>query len=375
MRLRHLGAVARKEWMHIRRDPRSLGMAFAIPMVLISLYGYALTLDVDNLRAIVSDQDRSPTSREFLRAVTASGYFTIVAVTERPADVEAALDAGRAQVGLVLPRGLARDLDLGRAVPVQALLDGSDATSATIALGYLEAISRRFSESLRLDQPGGDRLVVPVESRLRVWYNPELKSRNYIIPGLIAVIMMVIAALLTSLTVAREWEEGTMEQLIATPLGVPELIVGKLLPYLGIGLVDVALAVLAGTLIFRVPLRGHPLLLLGFTLLFLLGVQSLGLLISVLARSQVLASQVALTTTFLPAFLLSGFVFDIGNLPGWLQAITYVVPARYFVTALKGIFLKGLGLRPLALEAAFLALFALVVMAITLRVFRKRLEG
>lgn len=375
MRLRHLGAVARKEWMHIRRDPRSLGMAFAIPMVLISLYGYALTLDVDNLRAIVSDQDRSPASREFLRAVTASGYFTIVAVTERPADVEAALDAGRAQVGLVLPRGLARDLDLGRAVPVQALLDGSDATSATIALGYLEAISRRFSESLRLDQPGGDRLVVPVESRLRVWYNPELKSRNYIIPGLIAVIMMVIAALLTSLTVAREWEEGTMEQLIATPLGVPELIVGKLLPYLGIGLVDVALAVLAGTLIFRVPLRGHPLLLLGFTLLFLLGVQSLGLLISVLARSQVLASQVALTTTFLPAFLLSGFVFDIGNLPGWLQAITYVVPARYFVTALKGIFLKGLGLRPLALEAAFLALFALVVMAITLRVFRKRLEG
>jgi ABC-2 type transport system permease protein len=375
MRLRHLGAVARKEWMHIRRDPRSLGMAFAIPMVLISLYGYALTLDVDNLRAIVSDQDRSPASREFLRAVTASGYFTIVAVTERPADVEVALDAGRAQVGLVLPRGLARDLDLGRAVPVQALLDGSDATSATIALGYLEAISRRFSESLRLDQPGGDRLVVPVESRLRVWYNPELKSRNYIIPGLIAVIMMVIAALLTSLTVAREWEEGTMEQLIATPLGVPELIVGKLLPYLGIGLVDVALAVLAGTLIFRVPLRGHPLLLLGFTLLFLLGVQSLGLLISVLARSQVLASQVALTTTFLPAFLLSGFVFDIGNLPGWLQAITYVVPARYFVTALKGIFLKGLGLRPLALEAAFLALFALVVMAITLRVFRKRLEG
>lgn len=375
MRLRHLGAVARKEWKHIRRDPRSLGMAFAIPMVLISLYGYALTLDVDNLSTVVSDQDRSPASREFLRALTASGYFSIVSITDRHTDVEGALDAGRAQVGVILPPGFARDLDRGRAVPVQAILDGSDTTSATLALGYLESISRRFSEGLRLGRPGSEPGRVAVEGRLRVWYNPELKSRNYIIPGLIAVIMMVIAALLTSLTVAREWEDGTMEQLIATPLGVPELILGKLLPYLGIGLVDVALAVLAGTMVFRVPLRGGLVLLLGLSVLFLLGVQSLGMLISVLARSQVLASQIALTTTFLPAFLLSGFVFDIGNLPGWLQAITYVVPARYFVTSLKGIFLKGLGLRLLAVEAAFLALFALVAMAVTLRVFRKRLPG
>jgi ABC-2 type transport system permease protein len=374
MRIARLAAVARKEIIQIRRDPRSLGMAFVIPMVLLFLYGYALTLDVDRLTTIVYDQDRSAVSREFLERFLASRYFTRVGTAADHRTVEQALDAGRAQVGLIIPRNFGRDQDLGRPTVVQALVDGTDSNTATIALNYLEGITARYSAQLAAARVGGSLRALPIEARPRVWFNSTLQSKNYIVPGLIAVIMMVIAALLTSLTVAREWERGTMEQLIATPIRVPELILGKLLPYIGIGFIDVVLAVGAGTLIFGVPFRGSLFLLLSLALLFLVGALGLGLLISIRAKSQIIASQAAMVVTFLPAFLLSGFVFDIANMPGWLQAITHVVTARYFVTILKGIFLKGVGLDVLWGEVAFLAVFALVVVTACHRAFRKQLE-
>jgi ABC-2 type transport system permease protein len=374
VRLGRLIAVARKEVVHIRRDPRSLGMAFVIPMLLLVLYGWALSLDVDHLRTIVYDQDRSPASRRFLEAFTASRYFDLAAVATAWSDVDDALASGRAQVALAIPPDFAHDLARGRGVTVQAILDGSDSTTATLARGYLEGITARASAEVLEARAGFAPAGARVEHRLRVWYNPELKSRNYIVPGLIAVIMMVLSALLTSLTVAREWERGTMEQLIATPISVPELVLGKLLPYFAIGLIDVLLAVIVGTRIFGVPFRGSLVVLLLLALVFLLGTQGLGLLISIVTRSQVLASQVALTATFLPAFLLSGFVFDIQNLPVVLRGITYVVPARYFVTILKGIFLKGVGPGVLAAEIAFLALFAAAVTTLALALFRKRLD-
>jgi ABC-2 type transport system permease protein len=374
MRIARLMAVARKEIIQIRRDPRSLGMAFVIPMILLFLYGYALTLDVDRLTTIVYDQDRSALSREFLERFLASRYFTRVGTAADHRAVEQALDAGGAQVGLVIPRDFGRDLELGRPVVVQALVDGTDSNTATIALNYLEGITARYSAQLTAARVEGPLRALPIEGRPRVWFNSTLQSKNYIVPGLIAVIMMVIAALLTSLTVAREWERGTMEQLIATPIRVPELILGKLLPYIGIGFIDVVLSVGAGTLIFGVPLRGSLVLLLSLALLFLVGALSLGMLISIRAKSQIIASQAAMVVTFLPAFLLSGFVFDIANMPGWLQAITHVVTARYFVTILKGIFLKGVGLDVLWGEVTFLALFALVVVTACHRAFRKQLE-
>ncbi len=374
MRVARLLAVARKEVIQIRRDPRSLGMAFVIPMILLFLFGYALTLDVDNLKTIVYDQDRTAASRGFLKVFTESGYFTVVALAKDHRDVEWALDSGKAQVGLVLPRNFARDLDLGRQVPVQALLDGSDSNTATIAISYLEAISSRYSNQIVMEQAGLARRSPPVENRLRIWYNPELQSKNYIVPGLIAVIMMVIAALLTSLTIAREWERGTMEQLIATPIRVPELVLGKLLPYFGIGFIDVALSAAVGILVFRVPLRGNMALLLGLSLVFLLGALSLGMLISIKAKSQLVASQVAMVVTFLPSFLLSGFMYDIGNMPGWLQAITYAFPARYFVTILKGIFLKGSTLALLSGQALLLAVYGAIVFTAATRKFRKKVE-
>lgn len=374
MRPARLWAVARKEVIQIRRDPRSLGMAFVIPMILLFLFGYALTLDVDNLKTAVYDQDRTAVSRDFLARFEESGYFTVVQTAQSYRDVERALDSGEVQVGLVIPRNFARDLERGRAVPVQALLDGSDSNTATIAISYLEAISGTYSNQLLVEQAGLVRRDPPVENRLRVWYNPELESKNYIVPGLIAVIMMVIAALLTSLTIAREWERGTMEQLIATPIRVPELVLGKLLPYFAIGVIDVALSVLVGTLVFRVPFRGNLVLLLGLSLVFILGALSLGMLISIKAKSQLVASQVAMVLTFLPSFLLSGFMYDIGNMPGWLQAVTYAFPARYFVAILKAIFLKGTGLGTLGVEAAFLIIFALSVTVAANRTFRKNLE-
>jgi ABC-type multidrug transport system ATPase subunit/ABC-type multidrug transport system permease subunit len=371
---RRLLAIARKEVTQIRRDPRSLGMAFVIPMLLLVLYGWALSLDVDDLPMVVYDQDRTPASREFIERLTASRYFRTVESAQAWADVERAIAHGRAQVAVVVPRNFARDVDLGRRVSVQALLDGSDSTSATLALAYLEAIAA--SHSARLVAERASVAVAPpaVEHRLRVWYNAELESRNYIVPGLIAVIMMVLSALLTSLTVAREWDRGTMEQLIATPVAVSEVVVGKLVPYVAIGLADVALSVLVGTAVFGVPFRGSVVALMAVAIVFLIGTQALGLLISINARAQVLASQVALTATFLPAFLLSGFVFDLDNLPAWLRAITYIVPARYFVTVVKGIFLKGVGLDVLAMEVVFLAAFATTVTALAIRTFRKRLE-
>ncbi len=235
MRLARLLAVAKKEVIQIRRDPRSLGMAFVIPMILLFLYGYALTLDVDNLKTIVYDQDKSAVSREFLQLFTASRYFAMVATAESYRDVERALDSGSAQVALVIPLDFGRDVELGRRVPVQAIVDGSDSNTATIALNYVEGIVARYSTRLLTERLGLGARALPLESRPRVWFNPELQSKNYIVPGLIAVIMMVIAALLTSLTIAREWERGTMEQLIATPIRVPELVLGNSCPISGSG--------------------------------------------------------------------------------------------------------------------------------------------
>ncbi len=373
MRWRRLRSVVRKETLQIWRDPWSLGMAFAIPMLLLVLFGAVLTLDIDEIPTAVYDQDRTAASRDLLARFQRSSYFSFVATAVRYRDVERALDEGRAKVALVIPRNFARDLARGLRVPVQAIVDGTDSNIATLALSYIDTIARAYSEQIALEQTG--RVPRPAaEGRLRIWYNPEMESKNFIVPGLIAVIMMVIASMLTSLTVAREWERGTMEQLIATPVRVPELILGKLAPYFAMAFADVVFCTLVGVFLFGVPFRGSFPVLVAFSALFLVGALSLGLLISVRARSQLLASQLAMLTTMLPAFMLSGFSAPIENMPRWLQLVTYLVPARYFVTVLKAVFLKGVGLRLLALETVFLFLFAAALTAVALRSFRKNLE-
>lgn len=363
-----LWALVKKEFIHIVRDPRSLAMAFLMPLILLILFGYAITMDIKTLNLAVYDQDKSAASRSYLEGFPASSYFSVVAAVESYAGARAQLDQGKAHLALVIPQHFARDLEQGRTTKVQLLADGSDANTATIAMGYAEAITNRFSTA-RL----GSKIELAVDNRLRVWYNPELKSRWFIIPGLIAVIMTVITALLTSLTVSREWESGTMEQLIATPVQPIELFLGKMAPYFVIGVLDVLFSVAMGVWVFDVPLRGSFLFLLGVTAMFLVGGLSLGIMVSTIAKSQLVASQLAMVVTFLPAFLLSGFLYSIDNMPRFLQVVTHVVQARYFVEVLKNIFLKASPPAYVADDLIFLGLFAVVVFAVALRKFRKKL--
>lgn len=370
-------AVSRKEFIHILRDPRSLGMAIAIPMLLLLLFGYALSLDVDNVPTVVWDQNNSQASREFISHLQGSRYFSVRDYVTSYPEIEEALDSGAALVAVVIPERFAGRIESGRSAPVQAIVDGSDPNTATIAMGYLDVVAFDYSRQVALAEirrTTGQVVHPPVDLRARAWFNADLESKNYIIPGLIAVIMMVIAALLTSLTVAREWEQGTMEQLIATPVKGPELILGKLIPYFAIGMLDVALAVLMGEYLFDVPLRGNVALLFAMAAIFLAGALSLGMVISIVTKGQLLASQLAMVLTFLPSFLLSGFMYAIANMPLGVQLITYLVPARYFVTMLKGIYLKDVGLEVLALEAGLLVLFGIALMLFANVRFKKRLE-
>lgn len=377
MNARRTWAVARKEAIHIARDPRSLGMAIAIPMLLLVLFGYALTLDVDRVPLVVWDQSQTQASRDFVSRFGASRYFALRSPARNYREVEHEIDSGRALVALIVGGDFASRLASGQATPVQMIVDGSDSNTATIAMGYADAVARAYSQEIALSaarRAGTPGPAVPLDVRPRVWFNADMESRNYIIPGLIAVIMMVIAALLTSLTVAREWERGTMEQLISTPVKGPELILGKLLPYFAIGLFDVLLAVLMAQFLFKVPMRGHPGLVFAIAAVFLAGALSLGMLISIVTRSQLLASQLAMVLTFLPSFILSDFMYAVSNMPAPIQAITYAVPARYFVGALKGIYMKGIGLDLLAFEAGLLTVFGVVVTLLAIVKFRKSLE-
>jgi ABC-2 type transport system permease protein len=373
---RRIAAVARKEVLHVIRDARSLAMAIAIPMLLLVLFGYALTLDVDQVPLAVWDQSRSAASRNFIAAFSGSRYFRLENPVSSYAEVERALDLRRAVVALVIPPDFSRRVETGRQVAVQMIVDGSDSNTATLAIGYANGLVANYSRAALISQmrrARGLELTPPLALEPRVWFNPELQGKNYIVPGLIGVIMMVIAAMLTSGTIAREWERNTMEQLISTPLLPRELVLGKLIPYFGIGLLDVLLAFLMGRLVFDVPFRGSIALLFVCASLFLAGALGLGILISIVARNQLLAHQLAMLTTFLPAFLLSGFLFAIRNMPLPLQLVTYLVPARYFMEVLRRIYLKGVGLEVLAAEILLLLLFGAALIVIATSRFQKRL--
>lgn len=376
MNLRRLWAVARKEAIHLRRDPRSLILAIGIPMLMIVLFGYALTLDVDRVPFVVWDQSHTPASRDYVARFTSSRYFALRHAVDSYAAIGQAIDEREAGLALVIDAEFARDVRTGRAARVQAIIDGSDSNTAAIILGYAQAVTSRYDQEIMLAEAhrvGAPEPRPPLEVRSRVLFNADLESKNFIIPGLIAVIMGLIAALLTSLTIAREWERGTMEQLVSTPVRPAELILGKLIPYFAVGMVDVAIAVATAVWVFDVPLRGSVPLLFGMAALFIIGTLGQGIFISTVARGQLLASQLAMVSTFLPAFLLSGFMFAITNMPAPVQVITHLIPARYFVALVKGIYLRGVGLEVMWGDAVFLALFALIIVGLAIARFRKRL--
>jgi ABC-2 type transport system permease protein len=364
MTFRRTLAIARKEFLHILRDPRSLISALGQPLIMLVIFGWALSLDLDHTPTLIYDLDQTPQSRELIREFEGSRYFRIVAEVHNYRPLEQSIDAQESLLGVVIPNDFAKNLSLGKEAQVQLLVNGSDSNTAAIAEGYAEAVVAGYGQRVQQgiqNERAGNMPRAGVESRVRVWYNPDLLSQNFIVPGLIAVILMVIAANLSSLTIAREWENGTMEQLLSTPVRPAELALGKLSAYFVVGIVDMLLCLFLGVFVFGVPLKGNLVLLLVSSCVFLFGSLGLGIMISAMNRKQITAYQMAMMTSFLPAFLLSGFVYPISNMPFVIQAIALFVPARYFINILRGVFLKGIGLEILWFYFILLVFYGIIV--------------
>jgi len=342
---------------------------------MILLFGYALTLDVDRIPTIVYDSDHTPESRELISRFQGSRYFSVIGTAANYRAIEQKVNRDECMLGIAIPQNYAKDVLSGHTPQVQMLFDGSDSNTASIGLGYATGIVQTLAAELRgraQNRMGRNAPATPIESRLRVWYNNQLQSKNYIVPGLIALILMIIGALLTSLTLAREWEMGTMEQLLSTPLRPAEVALGKMGAYFILGLIDMLLTIVVGVGVFGVPQRGNYFFLISSGCLFLLGALFWGILISALTRSQLVAYQLAMLTSFLPAFLLSGFVFAIENMPLPVQVVTFLFPTRYFVAMLKGIFLRGAGLEVLYPEVLLLAAYAAIVFMVATKRLRQK---
>jgi ABC-2 type transport system permease protein len=370
-------AVARKEVVQIVRDSRSLIIVVLMPAVLVLLFGYGVNLDLKGMPVYVLDQDGSQQSQDMLKHFQASEYFHVARVVTGYPELTRALDDGHAKMGVVIPWDFSQRLHDGRPVEVQALVDGSDDNTANVLIGYAQAVVQGYSAQIQMDWLRARGLSIQpaaMSVETRTWYNEDLESSAFIIPGVLALVMSVIGAFLTSLTIAREWERGTMEQLISTPVTAMEIMLGKLAPYFVLGMLDTVISATIAIYWFHVPFRGSWVTLMGASALFMVVVLALGFFISVLAKSQFAASQIALLITFLPAFLLSGFLFSIEQMPIALQWITRILPARYYVSALKEIFLKGTPARMLSAELIPLAVFAFVLAVVATRSFHKRLD-
>ncbi len=371
--IRSLGrilVIAEKEWIQIRRDIRSMILSLILPVLLILLFGYALTMDVKHVSMAVYDQDRTALSRELLDNFSHTEYFTLYTYVNNYNEIDRMINNGDIIMALVIPENFEKNFKTGKKADVQLIVDGSDATSATVALGYVKNILFEFNRVKKVSEMnlyGISDLSLPVDMRARIWYNSELKSRNFIVPGIIVIIMSIISALITSLTISREWERGTMESLITTPLRRHEIFLGKLFPYVFIALFDLIATVCIGHFVFQAPIRGSFVELYLVALLFLVGTSSLGILISSATRSQVLSVQAAVILTYLPSLILSGYVFPIKNMPFFVQMITYLIPAKYLIIYMKGIALKGIGYTLLWAQIVFLFIFALVVSLISLK--------
>jgi ABC-2 type transport system permease protein len=364
--LRKVWAIASKELRQASRDPLSLAMLLGVPTMMLLMYGYALNFDVRHVSLAVQDLDRSAESRRLVADFVNSTYFDLVAEPPAGADLDRITERRVAKAVLVIPWGHSRDLAAGRTAPVQLLLDGADANTATTILGYATALVGEANVRLLGESAAGRVLVQSpgIDYESRVFYNPELKSTQFLVPGLIGFILMLTAVLSTALSVVREKERGTMEQLLVTSLRPGELIVGKTLPYLAISLTATVIIVLAARVLFDVSVKGPYLALFLATLVYLIGALGFGLLVSSLSETQAMAFQVGAVTSMLPALFLSGFIFPIRSMPLVLQALTYAVPARYFNVILRGIILKGVGLGPYLWDLGFLVLYATVVMGI-----------
>lgn len=371
-----------KEFRQALREPRMRTVMFVPPLLQLIIFGYAVNLDVDNAAMAWVDQDRTPQSRELLAGFEGSGRFRIVAAPETDAEVQAVLDRGDAAVAVRVLPGFARDIERGRTASVQILVDGTNSNTASLVSSYAgEVVARYSAEALARQQKTrlmargspADLGMPEVVAASRVWFNPDLRSRNYFVPGVMVNIIMLVTLMLTALAIVREKEIGTMEQLMVTPIRPIELMLGKMLPFAVVGLLDVALVTGAALLVFRIPFQGSPLVLLVSAMLYLLTTLGAGLFISTISRTQ---QQALMATTFfsLPAFMLSGFAFPIHNMPEVVQWVTVLNPLRYFMEIVRGIFLKGTGVAVLWPQMLALLVYGVAVMYLSAARFHKRLD-
>jgi drug efflux transport system permease protein len=359
-----------KEFIQAFRDKRMRFFLFVPPLVQLVMFGYVVSLDVNNIRTALLDFDKSPESRELARRLESSGYFTIIERPESAEEVRALMDRGDVLCAIQINRGFGRDLKKNAPPEVQVIVDGTYSNTALIALNYTNRVIARYALDLA---PPGMRIAGPgVDLQTTAWYNPELRSRNYFVPGVIATIIMLVALMLTSMAIVREREAGTMEQLMVTPIRPIELMIGKTLPFAVISFIDMLLVTAAGVFWFEVPIRGSLLLLLACTAIYLLSVLGTGLFISTISKTQQQALMAAMFFN-MPAILLSGFAFPIENMPAVFQYVTYMNPLRYFLIIIRGVFLKGNGVAVLWPQMAALLVIGIVVIGLSALRFRKRL--
>jgi len=366
-----VGHLIRKEFLELRQEPRLLGIVIVAPLLQLVMLGYAATTDVRNVPMVVVDQDRSAASRELVARFQASGNFVVVGDAPSTSRIAAELDSGRAWIALTIPPEYSEQIATKQQAVVQVVADGTDANSTNVALGYAGALIAAYGRELAA--PAGSPVRPLVRADIRVWFNPSLESRDFMIPGILALVLLVVTTTLSSMAIVREKEVGTLEQLNVTPLARWELIVGKMIPYALLGMVDVLIVVAVAVGWFEVPLRGSFALLLGMCLVYLLSTLGLGLFVSTISKTQ---QQAMMTTAFfflLPMIFLSGFIFPIENMPEVIQPVTYLIPLRYFLVILRGIFLKGVGLDVLWPDATALFVWGVAMLALATLRSSKRL--
>jgi ABC-2 type transport system permease protein len=360
--------IVRKEFRQIKRDKRVLAVLLFIPAMMLFLFGYALNFDIKHTATAVYDEDNSRISRDFIQQFFRSDYFDYTLRLQSKSEINKLLDGGQIKIVLVIPSKFSRQITQGGQASVQVIIDGSNSNTASTLLGYVNIIIQQYSMNIMAETyaaRGGRIFIAPIDFQPRVWYNPELKSAKFLVPGLIAFILMVTAVISTALAVVREREMGTIEQIMVSPVKPIELILGKTIPYMVISLVATVMILVLGYILFDVSIKGSVILLSFITVVFLVGALGMGLLISTIAETQQVAFMIAVIATMLPTFILSGFVFPIRNMPWIIQMITYLIPARYFLVALRAIVLKGVGISAFWEQMLFMIVFAIVMLAVS----------
>jgi ABC-2 type transport system permease protein len=372
----NISPIVKKEFRQIRRDPRALAILLLMPAFLLVMVGYALNFDVKNISLAIYDEDISATSHDFIESFNHSEYFNIKYHLENSDEIDHLLEDGHALAAIVIPRDFSKLIQSGKETVIQVLVDGSNANTASTALGYINIAIQSYSNKILLSALNrqGKSFTIPINAQARLWYNPELKSSRFLIPGLFGMILMLVAVVSTTLSIVREKEQGTMEQIIVSPLRSIEIILGKTIPYLLVSLIATTIVLIFSALLFGVKIQGNIILFYLSTFLFLLGALGQGLLISTFAETQSVAYIISILSSLLPTFLLSGFIFPVKNMPLALQIVTHIIPAKYYLVAVRSVMLKGVGIPAFWEQLVFLVVFCTVIIGVSVIRMRRDLE-